>query len=170
MKSLLFSLLMLFSSNVFAGKSLHAHEHGSISLEATVEGKEATFSIDGPAEAFIGFEYLPKSAKEKKVFEDAKNLWTKNFFELVSFEKAAECKIAESTFEQILEEKEAKGKAVHSEIEASAKVTCVQDLKGEKVTINLKKHFKNIKKLKLELIGNETKSIAIKTESFQTTL
>lgn len=163
MKSLFFSLMLLFCSKVFSETALHAHEHGVIVLETGVEGKVVTFSVDGPAETFIGFEYLPKTVKEKKVFNDAKNLWEKNFFQLIKFEKAAGCIMAESSFDQKVE-------GVHSDIEASAKITCARDLKGEKISVNLRKYFKNIKKLKMEIIGNETKSVPINTDTFQTNL
>lgn len=179
MKFLVLSLTLVLSSKVFAEGALHAHEHGSIVLETAVEGKVVTFSVDGPAESFLGFEYEAKSAKEKKVFADTKNLWTKKFFELVSFDKSLGCKLSEGTFEQEVEKEEHKDEhkkddkkeeGIHSDIEASIKVTCAKDLKGAKILVNLKKHFKNIKKLKMDLVGNETKSIDINSDSFEVTL
>lgn len=156
----------MFSANVLAERALHAHEHGAIVLEVGIEGKMATFSVDGPAESFLGFEYVAKTTKEKKVFNEAKKLWSKNFFELVSFDKALECKLSGDKFEQKVEKKE----GVHSDVEASMTVSCSKDLKGAKLLVNLKKHFKNIKKLKMELVGNETKSIDIKSDSFEVNL
>lgn len=182
MKFLVLATLAMFSFNVFAEGSLHAHEHGSIDFEVAVEGKVVSFSVEGPAESFLDFENVPKSAKEKKVFNDAKTLWTKKFFELVSFEKSAGCKITESVFEQKIDKKETaekqtkindqkkKEEGIHSDIEASAKITCSKDLKGVKISVNLKKYFKNIKKLKMELVGNETKIIDINSDSFETNL
>lgn len=163
----------MFSANVLAEGALHAHEHGTIVLEVGVEGKMATFSVDGPAESFLGFEYVAKTTKEKKVFNEAKKLWSKNFFELVSFDKALECKLSGDKFEQKVEKedhKDHKEEGVHSDIEASIMVSCSKDLKGAKLLVNLKKHFKNIKKLKMELVGNETKSIDIKSDSFEVNL
>jgi|GEM_PF-794828 len=181
MKFLAWVLTLILSSNVYAEGSLHAHEHGSIVLETSVEGKVATFSVDGPAESFLGFEYAPKSNKEKKVFNDVKNLWTNKFFELVSFDKTFGCTLSEGKFEQLLEEehkeekdhkdhKKDKEEGIHSDIEASIKVTCSKDLKGAKVVVQLKKHFKHIKKLKMELVGNEIKSFDVKSNAFEVTL
>jgi hypothetical protein len=161
MKYFIFFVLLISSFNLFAETSLHAHEHGSISLEVGVEGKVAMFSIDGPSESFLGFESSPKTTKEKKVFSDAKSLWETKFFELVTFEKSLDCKLSEAKFEQVLE----KGSS-HSDVEAGIKVTCNQSLKGAKILVNLKKYFKNIKKLKLELVGNETKSILVNSDSY----
>lgn len=163
MKLLLLSIALMMSSNVFAEAALHAHEHGSIILETAVEGNSATFSVDGPAESFLGFENKAKTAKEKKEFADVKNLWTNKFFDLVSFDKNLACKLSEGKFEQEIE-------GNHSDIQASIKVICSKDLKGAKIVINLKKHFKHIKKLKMDLVGNETKSIDINSPSFEVTL
>lgn len=173
MKLLVIFFSLILCVKTFAEGALHAHEHGSLILEAAVEGKSATFSIDGPAETFLGFEYAPKINKEKKILEDAKALWVSKFFDLVAFDKALGCKLSEGKFLQVIE-KEAKAhkkeEGVHSDIEASIKVTCAKDLKAAKITVNLKKHFKNIKKLKMDLIGNETKSIDINSNSFEVTL
>lgn len=165
------------SANVFAESSLHSHEHGSIVLEAAVEGKVATFSVDGPAESFLGFEHEAKTAKEKKIFLDTKTLWTNKFFDLVTFDKALGCKLSEQNFSHEIEkeenghkEKHSKKEGIHSEIEASIKVSCEKDLKGAKISVNLRKFFKNIKKLKMELVGNETKSLEVKTNSFEVVL
>lgn len=168
MKMLMSLFLILLSINSFAEVSLHAHEHGSIRLETAVEGKTVNFSVDGPSESFLGFEYLPKTVKDKKVFEYAKNLWTKNFLNLISFERSVQCKITESSFEQKFDEHDKKNES-HSDIEASSKLNCNRDLKGIKIIVNMKKYFKNIKKLKMDIIGNETKTIDINSESFEMT-
>lgn len=176
--SLVITLLFL-SSAAFAehhGKSLGAHEHGSIKLGMAVEGKTIDLDLDGPAESFIGFEYLPASAKEKKILADAESLWTKQLLsKLVVLDAALGCTLSDATFKQIIDEeetKEAQAKlkkgakkesGIHSDIEAKAKITCLKDLNGHTATVSLKKAYHSIKKLSIDLVGSETKSIDAKS-------
>jgi hypothetical protein len=153
------------------GHGLGAHEHGAIKLGIAVEGKTIELSIDGPSESFIGFEYRPKTAQEKAVFDKAKNLWTKDFFKLVNFDKNLGCSIVSSTFEQVggtTEFKKGESKkeeGVHSDIEATIKIACAKDVTETKAIVSLKKHFKNIKKLTAEVLGKETKNYDIIKDS-----
>ncbi len=167
--TVLFSILSIapgFSNE----HSLGAHEHGSIKIGLAIENNTAEIDIDGPAESFVGFEYSPKTTKEKKIFTDAQNQWVKNFNSLITFDKKLNCRVLEASFEQELEAKEAhktenKEAGVHSDIEAHAKINCKTPIAGSLLTISLKKTFKNIKKLSVEIIGTETKSIEITQES-----
>lgn len=171
MKSLLLTSALLLSTNTFADHhgSLGAHEHGHVKLSVAVEGKVMDIDMDAPAESFLGFEYLPKSAAEKKTFSDSEALWSKNLLSLFTLDKSLSCTVSGATFKQVVEEHEekpAKGHkkeaGVHSDIEAQAKITCNADLKGKMVAISVKKSFPKIKELKLDLIGTETKSIDMK--------
>ena len=167
--SLLFSFLV-FSTTTLAnehGKGVGAHEHGSIKLEVAVEGKIIELDIDGPAESFVGFEYSPKTAKEKKTWADAESLWNKDLLtKLFILDKKLGCTSSEVSFKQEVDEeghKASKKEAgVHSDVEAKAKITCAQDLKGQSLTVGLKKHFPHIKKLTIDLVGSETKTIDVK--------
>ena len=179
MKTLFFILTLVTSLHIIAAeKSLGAHEHGSIKLGMAIERNVADIDLDGPTESFISFEYIPKTAKEKKIFTDVKNLWEKKILELVTFDKKLNCKISEASFKQVIDEKETaeeqakikdpkkKESGVHSDIEAKAKITCLSDLAGSEVQVSLKKQFKNIKKITVDIISGETKSIEI-TKSVQ---
>lgn len=162
------SLLFSFSSGA-KDHSLHAHEHGAIKVGIAVEKNVIEIDIDGPAESFLGFEYMPKTDKEKKQFSDLKDKWIKNLEKFFIFDPKLKCLVEAANFEQIMEEldeKEVKGKVkkesgTHSEIEATAKVRCVSDAAGSDVTVALKREFKKIKKLEIEIVSTTTKSIAI---------
>lgn len=156
MKKIILVIFGAISISTHAGEhALGAHVHGVLKLEMAVEKNVADIDIDGPAESFIGFEHAPKSDKEKKLLNDTKVLWEKNIFELVAFDKKLNCKITQSTLNQVMEE------GSHSDIEAKAKITCVGNLAGSEVQIFLRKKFKNIKKLNVELLSTETKTIEI---------
>ncbi|MGZ3789621.1 MAG: ZrgA family zinc uptake protein [Bacteriovorax sp.] len=174
MKTTIITFALLTSSQIFAHEhALGAHEHGTIKLGMAVEKNIVDIDLDGPTESFISFEYLPKTEKEKKIFNDVKKLWEKKILELVSFDKKLNCKITEASFKQIIDEKETaeaqakikdankKEEGVHSDVEAKAKITCAGNLAGTNVQVSLKKQFKNIKKLTVEVISSETKSVEI---------
>lgn len=151
-------LLVLLSTQSFAhehGKGLGAHEHGSIKLEMAVEGNAIELDIDGPAESFIGFEYAPKTDKEKKVFTNAQNLWKKDLLtKIITLDPKLGCSLGEVKFEQEIE-------GSHSDIEAEAKINCAKDPKGSMVSVALKKYFPHIKKLQIDLVATETKTINV---------
>lgn len=177
---LIISLITLTTS--FAGEhSLGAHEHGAIKLGIAVDNNYVDLDLDGPTESFISFEYLPKTEKEKKIFNDIKNLWEKSLFDLITFEKKMDCKIANASFTQVIDQKETaaeqakikdihkKESGVHSDIEAKAKIMCNGNMVGTQIQISLKKYFKNIKKLNADVLSMETKTVEITkpVQSFQ---
>lgn len=167
MKATIVTLALMMFMKVTAGEhSLESHEHGAIKVGMAVEKNKIIIDIDGPSESFLGFEYAPKTQKEKKTFSDLEAQWTKNLESLIAFDPKLKCLTSETSFKQVIDQKVSKAASkkeagVHSEIEASAVVTCAQDLSGSDVTISLRKVFKHIKKLSVEIVGNETKSIEI---------
>ncbi len=163
MKVTLLSFFFFISVNAFGAEhALGAHEHGAIILGMAVEKNVIDLDLDGPTESFISFEYLPKTDSEKKIFNDVKNLWEKNLFKLIAFDKSLGCKVSQASFTQVIDEKETKkGQGVHSDVEAKAKINCLKNVIGTEVVIYLKKQFKNIKKLSAEIISSETKSVEI---------
>ena len=173
--SLIIFLVFLSITTYGAEKSLGAHEHGAVKLGIAIEGQSADIEIDGPTESFIDFEYLPKTEKEKMIFNNLKESWEKKLFTLVHFDERLKCKIGEAKLLQVIDQKETaeeqakikdpkkKEAGVHSDIEAHAKILCLSPIAGTMAQINLKKQFKNIKNLNVEILGNETKSLEIKS-------
>jgi hypothetical protein len=174
MKIYFITCILLASTQAYSIEhSLAAHEHGAIKLGIAVAKNIVDIDLDGPTESFISFEYLPKTAEEKRIFNNAKDVWEKKVLELIHFENKLNCKITESTFKQVIDEKETaeeqkkikdpkkKEQGVHSDIEAKAKITCNGNIAGSVLQVSLKKQFKNIKKLTVDVISNETKSIEI---------
>lgn len=162
-KFLLVLLSTLLSSQIAQaephGKSTGAHSHGSIKIEMAIEGKNIDIDIDGPAESFLGFEYAPKSNKEKKIWANSEILWKKELItKLFILDSDLGCTISEASFVQEIDKN-------HSDIEAVAKINCTKDLAGQSLIIALKKHFPKIKKLTLELVGSEIKTIDIKSNN-----
>ena len=176
-KMSLIILSLILSNQTFAQKhshSLNAHEHGAIKLSIALDGKDIELEISGPSESFLGFEHTPSTKKEKDIYNAVKERWSKDFSSLIKFDEKLECLLQNTELEQIIEKelddhhshgKKEKKSGVHSEIEAKAKLRCLKSPIGSMAIIELKKHFKGIKKLEVEVIGKETKIIHIKKDS-----
>lgn len=135
-----------------------AHVHGEIKIEMAVEGKKLEISIDGPAESFVGFEYSPKTAEEKKAWTRAENLWKKELLsKLFILDKSLGCVVTNASFKQEVES------TSHSDIEAEAEITCSKDLSNQDMIVAVKKHYSKIHKLSVVLVSQEAKTIAIKS-------
>ena len=157
--------------------SLHAHEHGAIKLEMAVDQKNIEIDLDGPAESFLGFEYRPKSDREKEIFNRHQLNWTQHLNSFISFDKNLKCLVKEASFKQVIDKVidkdidkdessvtkriNKKEEGVHSDIEASAKIGCAKNVSGSIVTISLRKAFPKINKLVVDIISNQVQSVEI---------
>ncbi len=167
-------VILIYSSPTLAKKNLSAHEHGSATISIAYDKNAAEIELESPADSVLGFEHAPKSDKEKKVFEKSKTLWGNLANELIIFSKDLNCKTSSSSFKQVIDEEDHDEKEHdekkhdhkdegHSEIEATATISCEKNIAGE-VSIALKKHFKNMKNLKIEIMGAKPQSVKIKKE------
>ncbi len=165
MKNLILCLTLISSTNLLAQKkehahghsSLAAHEHGTVKMAMAIEGKTIALDMDGPSETFLGFEHKAVSKADLLALKNAKELWNAELLgKLVMFDRGLDCKVNKATFEQVNHAGE------HSEIEARAEITCAKDPKGSDLKIGLKDKFGKIKNLKLEIIGNQNKTLDIK--------
>lgn len=155
MKMGAYLVLLLCGSYLQAGEhSLGAHEHGSVKMAIAVEKNVMDIDLDGPAESFLGFEHAPKNDKEKKLFGEVKNRWEKSLFTLIQPAQNLNCKITESSFNQIIE-------GSHADVEAKAKITCAKDMTGSDLQISFLKSFPKIKKLKVDIISSNTTTVDI---------
>lgn len=165
--SLLFSSIVMAEHDAHKHHNLGAHEHGNVKLAFAIEGKSLDIDMDGPSESFLGFEHKPVSKDDQLAFNKANDLWTKEILtKLIMFPNNFNCRIDAANFHQNYEEESTgtKKSSLHSEIEATAKITCDGgSFKGSEVKIGLKDKFPKIKKLKLEILEEDkTKSLDIK--------
>lgn len=163
----IFFILFFYSLNSLAGvHALKSHEHGAVVLGIAVENNTVDLSLTGPAESFLPFEYIPKTPKDIANFKKVQDLWEKNIFKLITFDKKLNCKIIHASLKQVVDEKETKeSNSVHSDIEADAQISCNLPVSGSKAIVSIKKNFKSIKNLKAEIIGLKTLSLDIVKEN-----
>jgi hypothetical protein len=154
-------------------RSHGAHEHGAGKLNVAIEKNMVEIEIDAPANNFVGFEYAPKSASEKKIAAEAYQT-LKDPKNVVSLPPGANCtlhemKVSEGTvFGELVKlenSNDKKEEAGHSDIGITYTLECAQpnQLKGAKVV--LMGHFKNIKKLIVQsIIDGSQRSSTLSTD------
>jgi len=175
MSKLTLLALVLLSNSALAKKNLHSHEHGHVELSIAYEKNLAEIELETPADSFFGFEHAPKNDKEKAIIEKAKKTWENLLNEIIVFPKDLNCQASEIEFKHAVETKTAhdkheKHESDHSEVEASAKITCAKDLAGTKVDVLFIGKFPKAKKLKLEIVGPKSQSLTLKKSKETITL
>lgn len=138
--------LLSLASKIFSNTSLPSHSHGSVHLDIGVEGKQFLVMLKSPAESFLGFEYSPKSEKEKQALQELKMSWNKNLLLLIEAIDFNDCKISNSKIEQDVESEG------HSDISAEAIIICEKDVSGRSLSVELKKSYKRINTIFVQLI------------------
>lgn len=164
--------LLLTSQIAYAKKNLDSHEHGYVELSIAYDKNIAEIELETPADSFFGFEHAPKNNKERAIVENAKKSWSNLLTDLVVFPKELNCQASEIEFKHSVETKTKHDKhdGDHSEVEASAKITCAKDLAGTNVDVLFIGKFPKAKKLKLEVVGNKSQTTTLKKAKESITL
>lgn len=142
-------LLALAGSTLTAqhSKTQKAHEHGSAQIDIAVEGKTADIELHLPAMGVVGFEYVPKTAADKKKQADALAGLKANISKIVVFDPAAKCTIAPNKVEVEQEEPD------HAEIDGDFHATCAQPLAGSKISFGLTKAYPSVSTVKVQVVA-----------------
>lgn len=152
---------------VHAEKSLHAHVHGAIKMDIATDGKSMKIELNGPAESFVGFEYIAKTESEKKIWEEMKQKWQTPLERLIVLAPELKCTAGPASVEQEGEKHESN----HSDLNISVDIKCEQDLAGKNLEIAIIENFPKIKKLEINLLRSsenpELRKSAKKREIFK---
>lgn len=156
----IFFFSLFFPLSLFA-KSFGAHTHGEANLDFAVENKTLLIMLSSPSESLLGFEYRPRTKEEKNSVKSLENSWNKDLFGLFNGLQS-NCSIADKKFEIKYDG------ASHSSIEAESYIECQDVVTGKEISISLFDQFKKLKKIKIQHIKADGKSISlIKTKSFK---
>ncbi len=136
-------------------KALGAHVHGHMSFSVAVDGNTVGLELDGPSEGILGFEHAPKSAAERKIWEDFEKKWKEEVIALFALSKELGC----------VQEKDAQAKleveGKHADLEAQASLKCAQSPSGTKAQLLMLKSYKGLKELEVNVLTDKgaTKTI-----------
>ncbi len=168
MKKFIIIISTLVATQVLAKAKSHrehgSHQHGAGSLGIAFEENKGRLEFKIPSESVIGFEYTPKTDKDKKIKEAQLAKLETGVTEMVAFDASLKCQISKDKIEVVRDEKESKSAhsehSEHSDLEATFNVICDKSPIGSKVTFNVQKIFPKIRDLDVQLIvGNIQKSI-----------
>lgn len=148
MKTTLVLIFLTLCITSQAAKQLSAHVHGSVGLDMAAEGKQILVMLKSPADSFLGFEYKPKTKKEKELVKKTKQTWMKNIMSLVGGDSLKDCKQGQSSWNL-------KYEGSHSEILAEAYINCSGNVEGREITISMKDSYKKIETIHLQLLRSD---------------
>lgn len=179
----LLTMVIFFSSPVFAKSSLNAHLHGHVKLNVVADGKALFIEVHSPSESFLGFEHRPKTDHQKSLWTSVKNQWEKKTSELIQIDPSLNCKVTQARMDMKFEEEEEHHhdeaskahdeeshhesehhshgkqeplKGEHSEINAEANFLCHQEIKDSQLVVWLIKHFKKIEEIEAQVLPNSS--------------
>ena len=164
-KSALFlCLLFSISSSAKVHREHSAHQHGAGTLGIAFENLQGKIDFKIPSDSIIGFEFTPKSEKDKKIKAAQLSLLENSIAEIVQFSKDIGCKITKEKIEAIKDEAESKElHAEHSDVVAVFSVNCLKSPLGSKIVFNFQKYFPRISDVDVQVIvGDLQKSVEAK--------
>jgi hypothetical protein len=172
MKTTIVLFISLLSLSAFAKEkektAVHrqhgAHQHGAGTLGVAFEGAKGRLEFKIPSDSIVGFEYTPKTDKDKKTKTDQLAKLEKNIADMVVFDAGLKCVITKDKVEVVKDEAESKeAHAEHSDTFATFDVLCAKSPEGSKIVFNFQKYFPKIQDLDVQIIaGNIQKSVEAK--------
>ncbi len=123
----------------------HAHEHGVAHLQIAVEGHTVEASFDLPGHDLLGFEHAPVSDAEKAAVAAAGER-LKQAAEILRLSPAAQCTVADATFETETPE----AGAEHVDFVARYRFSCAEPAALAGFTTGLFKAFPSLGELAVQ--------------------
>lgn len=167
MKIIIFALSAVFAVTTLA-KEKHrehgAHQHGAGTLGIAFEEKKGKLDFKIPSDSIVGFEYTPKTEKDKATKKTQLEKLENNISEMVVFDPTLNCKITKEKIEVVKDQEESKEThSEHSDTFAQFNVLCEKSLTGTKIVFNFQKYFPKIQDLDVQiLVGDLQKSVEAK--------
>ncbi|MFN3303633.1 MAG: DUF2796 domain-containing protein [Roseateles sp.] len=107
------------------GAAEHAHQHGVVSLSATLEGELLTLDLDAPLDSLLGFERAPRTAAEREAaaallqkMNAGQSMWRPS--------DEARCTLTATRVDAPALQQPAKATGEHADLEATYEFRCAQ--------------------------------------------
>lgn len=137
----------------------HAHVHGVAKLEVAVEGGRIDLHLESPLEALLGFEHMPRSAKEKAaVAKMAQTLRAADTLFVPT--AAAGCKLVSAQLESPVlapHETPVQGEP-HADLDADFSFTCAQPAKLTGLEVRLSQAFPRMQRIDAQVVSAKGQS------------
>lgn len=161
----LIMLIVLFSMNTFAKKDNHRqlgpHAHGAGTLGIAFEGNKAKMDFKIPSDGIIGFEYTPKTEKDKATKKAQLEKFESKISSMVEFDRTLNCNFKKESLDIVKDLEESKEThSEHSDAFAVFNIDCDKSPAGTKIIFNFQSAFPKINKLEIQvLVGDIQKSV-----------
>lgn len=163
-------IVLLFSLTTFAKKEVHRqlgqHAHGAGTLGIAFDGGRAKLNFKIPSDGIIGFEYTPKTEKDKATKKAQLEKFEANISSMVEFDPSLNCKFKKESLDVIKDQDESKEThSEHSDIFAVFNIECDKAPVGTKITFNFKGVFPKVNRLNVQvLVGDIQKSVEVEKD------
>jgi len=161
---------LMFNQPIVTAHELGAHVHGIATLQVAVDEKTMTLDFSGPLDNLIGFEHVPRTAKQKaavKKMADDLNKAEQFFIPTAEAQCALqsvkldslvlEPKAAQDKKEKSQQHEEERG---HADIDGEFIFACKQIGKLHDLEVKLFDAYPNLYKLKVEVATQKKQSSA----------
>lgn len=159
--SIAFAAYSLFTFSAQAAKTLAPHVHGSVQFALAMEDdRNGTLTMNSPGDSIYGFEYVPKTAKDKKIHADKDAILEKKADLLIRFPADRKCKIANTKIVAVKDTGEDDDKdnhdihGQHYDVSAEFSVTCEASVNASAVTVGVFDFFPRIKDASFQFLSN----------------
>lgn len=155
----LFSLLLIpFVFSISAGakttdkpsqpKQNKAHVHGSAKVGIAFEENYGKVTLEAPAESIVGFEFVPKSAKDQKRQSEQLEKLDKSISEMIVFDESLKCVFTSGG-------SDINRSGDHADLKTSFEVKCNKTPKDTVVKFNFQKVFPKLKTVEVQALISE---------------
>ncbi|OYZ24068.1 MAG: hypothetical protein B7Y39_02400 [Bdellovibrio sp. 28-41-41] len=135
--------ILVFTSVFVLAKEKHqhrehgSHSHGHADLSIAFDGLNGQIEFKSPAESVVGFEYAPKTDKDKSKLTTAINDFESKITTYIQFDSSLGCKVEKKSIDLVAE-------GSHADFIAKFILSCIKPVNGTTVTFD----FTGLKKLK----------------------
>lgn len=153
-----------------------SHVHGAAEVQIAFDGLNGKVEFRAASEGVLGFEYDPKSEKEKAKLSEVQKTFETEFSKMVQFDAVSECtwtfekaaraqEESEKKHEEVKNKKDLKSdkhKGEHSDFVATANVLCKKSIVGSVLNLNFMT-FKKLKDIDVTILVDQIqKSVEVK--------
>ncbi|RZL86778.1 MAG: DUF2796 domain-containing protein [Variovorax sp.] len=152
------TLAMLLASAPLAAMAqaaVHAHVHGQLKLDVTVEGPTVVIEMASPLDNFVGFEHAPKTGAEKKSADEAV-AQLRAADQLFKIDPSANCKLGPVTLRSAALGlgKDAPGATEgHADLDGTFAFNCTNAAAAKFIDIGLFTAFKGPRQIDAQIVA-----------------
>lgn len=149
-------MLAAFIFSIVSWAGPHAHVHGLGQINIAFEGSKGAMEIEVPTESLTGFEFKPKTEKDKAAEKKAVDILKEKISSLVMFEASWKCQVTATKIEMHQE-------GSHRECHASYEIKCITEPKKGSISFRFGKEFPTWAQVKVQVLtGSQQLSADLK--------